>query len=322
MKTKRCRKCSAWMPQDADRCIRCGHEEVLGADSVQPIIWSPPGRGPGRIAGAWQLMKQSWKVLMLDKELLLFPLMSGIASLLVLATFVAGIYAAGPGREQAAINESGVWVMLFLYYFASYFVIVFFNAALVSCALIRFQGGNPTIADGLRAATERLFHIAAWAAVAATVGVILNALQRRANFVGRIVIAMLGAAWTIATYFVVPVLVVEKLGPVDAFRRSASLMKKTWGESLTSNVGIGVVGTAAAVAVMLAGGALAIALSKTAGVIAAGTVVVVTVAMVVLITLATSALGSIVLTALYLYAAEKKIPRAFDGMERFAFERE
>src|SRR5205807_7054495 len=112
-----------------------------------------------------------------------------------------------------------------------------------ACAMIRFRGGNPTIADGLRAARERITQIIAWAFLAATVGVALRIIAERVGFIGKIVIAILGAAWTVATYFVVPVLVVEKLGPYVALKRSTAIIKKTWGESLVSNVGIGLITT-------------------------------------------------------------------------------
>lgn len=332
---KRCMKCASMMPDDVTKCIKCGFESVqkpatapvtrvaapsTAAPSIPPIIWAHGGEKPGKLRGSWLLVKQSWRVLMLDKELLVFPLLSGIAAILVLATFAAGVFASGIADKEAAPDDMGVWVALFVYYFANYFVIVFFNSALVACALIRFQGGDPTVADGLKAAAARIPQIVAWALLAATVGVVLRMIQERVEFVGRIIIALLGAAWTIATYFIVPVLVVEKLGPVDAFRRSVSLMKETWGESLASNVGVGatvalvtfvflIVGVVATVGLFVVTGSF--------GVLIACAIVLL--ALLVLPTLVGSALNAIVLTALYLYAAEKKVPQAFEGLEQVAF---
>ena len=328
---KRCMKCAGMMPDDVTKCIKCGFESAprqapapvtrAVAPSIPPVIWSTArGERPGKIASSWLLVKQSWKVLMLDKELLVFPLLSGIAAILVLATFAAGVFASGLPQRQTPPNEVAVWMALFVYYFANYFVIVFFNSALVACALIRFQGGDPTVADGLKAATARIPQIVAWALLAATVGVILRVIQERVQFVGKIIIGLLGAAWTIATYFIVPVLVVEKAGPVDAFQRSVSLMKQTWGESLVSNVGVGAAVTLVTVLFLIVGGVATIGLfvvTNSIGVLIACAIVLM--ALLVLPMLVGSALNAIVLTALYLYAAEKKVPQAFDGLEQIAF---
>jgi hypothetical protein len=329
---KRCTKCNSLMPVDAAKCIKCGFEAGkktapvsatrAAPPPVEPINWSTAsGEKPGRIYGGWLLARQSWKVLMLDKELLMFPLVSGIACFLVLASFLGAAFAIGVTRSgSAAPSEATQWALVFAYYFLNYFVIVFFNSALVACAMIRFQGGDPTVADGMRAAGARLPQIVAWALLAATVGVVLRIIQERVEFVGKIVIGLLGAAWAIAVYFIVPVLVVEKLGPFDAVARSVTLMKQTWGESLVSNVGIGLVVMVATIVILLVGGAATIvifALSGSTAVLVIGGILIV--AFLVTASLIGSALNSIVLTALYLYAAEKKVPKAFDGVAQFAF---
>jgi hypothetical protein len=315
------------MPDDAPKCIKCGFvaaQQPAAAPAARPAVASlpsfAPGERPGRIRGAWLLSKQSWRVLLLDKELLVFPLLSGIACLLVLASFVAGVFATGIFQGEKAQSDAMVWVMGFGYYFANYFVIVYFNSALVACAMIRFQGGDPTVADGLRAASARLPQILAWVLLAATVGIVLRAIQERFEILGRIAVALLGAAWTIATYFIVPVLVVEKLGPFDALKRSATLMKQTWGESLASHVGIGAATSLITFLGVLLIGSASVALAvvtSNLGVLIAGGVVIA--AFLVLAALVSSALTTIVLSALYLYAAEKKAPQAFDGVAQFAF---
>lgn len=124
-------------------------------------------------------------------------------------------------------------------------------------------------------------------------------IEERVAFAGKIVVALLGAAWTIATYFVVPVLVVEKLGPVDAFKRSATILKKAWGESIVSNAGVGAVTFLVTLLLMIGTGIVAAVLAIQMSSLA--------------LALAGSALSSIVLSALYLYATENKLPEAFHG---------
>jgi hypothetical protein len=330
---KRCPKCTKLMPEDVTRCISCGFDSKAApaatiakpaapvskpaATVAKPVPASPaaPTAPPvkvGRFRNGLALAAQSWRVLMLDKSLLLFPLASGIACFVVLASFIGGGWAAGLGREDRQVSQALSFVLLFGWYFANYFVIVYFNSALVACAMIRFRGGSPKLADGLRAARERLGQIVAWAFFAASVGVVLRIVAERVGFLGKIVIALLGAAWTVATYFVVPVLVVEKLGPLDALKRSSAIIKKTWGESLVSNVGIGLVTTLLTVLAVIATGALTVVLAAklgSFGIAAAGAVLVLLI--IVASALVSSALSSIVLSASYLYATEGKVPKVF-----------
>lgn len=268
-----------------------------------------------RLANGWGLAKQSWRVLMLDKELLVFPFLSGICCLLVLGSFAVPLwnseYAAVLQEDHQTLDDPVAYVILFAFYFANYFVIVFFNSALVACAIIRFNDGNPTLGDGLRAASSRLPQILAWALVSATVGVILRAIESKSERVGRFVAGLLGMAWGIATFFVVPVLVVEKLGPVDAFKRSLAILRKSWGEALAANFGIGFISFLASLVAMipLIAGVVGFAAGNVAlGILGISTGIV----LLLLIALVTSALNAIVLGALYLYASEHRVPSQFD----------
>jgi len=306
---KKCPNCTSLMPDDVIRCIRCGFDSQPTDALVAPSAAAPR---KGRIRNGWTLASQSFRVLMLDKSLLVFPLLSGIASFLVLASFIGGVWASGLVDREETMNDATAWVLLFGYYFLNYFVIVFFNSALVACAMIRFRGGSPTLAAGLRAARERLAQIVAWALFAASVGVMLRMIEERVGFIGKIVIAVLGTAWTIATYFVVPVLVVEKLGPLDALKRSAEIIKKSWGESLVSNLGIGLVTTLVTMLLVVGTAIMTIVLAvKLASIAVALAGVALILVIIVLAALVSSALSSIALCASYLYATEGKVPRAF-----------
>jgi len=194
----------------------------------------------GSIANSWQLVKASARVLQLDRELLIFPVLSGTAALLVTASLVAPLAVTG-GWEIFA-REGGSYVAYvagFLFYLVQYTVVFFFNSALVGAALIRMNGGDPTVGDGLRIAMKRMPAILGYAALAATVGMALRFLSERAGFLGRIVIGLVGMGWNLATFLTVPVLVTHNVGPVDAVKESAGLFRRTWGEQVVGNVGMG-----------------------------------------------------------------------------------
>jgi len=193
-----------------------------------------------KLSRSWALVKASASVLQSDRELLVFPLLSGIASLIVAASFVLPILAGGVDPQQWSERGPATWLFTFAFYLVQYFVIIFFNAALVGAALIRLDGGDPTVADGLRIARSRLPQILGYAAISATVGMLLRALQERAGFLGRLIGGLFGVAWTVASFLVVPVLVTRRIGPWDAVMESGSLLKRSWGENLAGNAGIGI----------------------------------------------------------------------------------
>src|SRR5256884_5623978 len=133
--------------------------------------------------------------------------------------------------EQFHPNQSPMFLLgMFTLYVVNYFVIVFFNVALVGVANSRLMGGTWTFRDGIALAWERKGTILQWALVAATVGVILRTLEERMGLIGRLIMRLIGIAWALACYFVVPVLAFEDLTPIDAVKRSSKLFRDTWGE--------------------------------------------------------------------------------------------
>lgn len=272
-----------------------------------------------RMGRGWELVKQSFRVLQLDKELLLFPLISGVACLLVLASFAIPLWNtpyADVLREEGQVpNDPLAYVILFAFYFVNYLVIIYFNSALVACAIIRFKGGNPGLMDGIRAASSCLPQIVAWSAVSATVGLILRIIESRSEKAGQLAAALLGAGWSIATYFAVPILVVERVGPIEAVKRSLALLRKTWGEALGANLGLGLiffVVTLVALIPLIAAGALAAAGVASGSLVLIVIGVALFVVILLLISLISSALHAILLAAVYLYAKEGTVPSQFD----------
>lgn len=198
-----------------------------------------------KISRTFGLMKEAWGILRQDKELLVFPLLSGVCSLLVLATFAI------PMLEMASVQETagggnegqpvGLYLAVFCFYVVSYFVITFFNSAIIACAIIRMDGDDPTVGYGLRAAWRRLPVILGWSLLAGTVGFVLQIIEQRSEAAGRIVAGILGLAWTVTNFLSVPILVMENRGPLESLKHSARLLKDTWGEQIMGSFGFGVV---------------------------------------------------------------------------------
>ena len=132
-------------------------------------------------------------------------------------------------------------LLMIPFYIIAYFIAIFFNVAIVACATKRLDGGDPTFSYGISFAKSRLKYIFQWEIFAAIVGLILRAIQQRAGFVGKILVALAGLAWSIATYFVIPVIAFEEMTPLSAIERSTGILRKSWGEALISNVGMGLI---------------------------------------------------------------------------------
>lgn len=174
---------------------------------------------------------------------------SGIALLGVTAVMVVptGLGAAlGVGINLSDNEIQGiVYAALFIWYFLCTLVAVFCNAALISCALQSFSGRPPTIGSGFAAAAKRLPQILGGSLLAATVGVILQAVEslltEKLGFFGDLLSGIFSALWGVATYFAIPVVVTEDVGPIRAIKRSSALLRRSWGESLAGSGGLGLI---------------------------------------------------------------------------------
>ncbi len=203
------------------------------------------------------LIKMSWGVLKQDRELIAFPVLAALSVGIVAGLFGVVAYSGGLFDRLDAASEAraaeqlttGDWILMAAFYLTVTFVGIFFNAALVAAALERLRGGNPTVASGLRVAAARWPAIFGWAVIATTVGLILRSIRERSGgILGRILASLVEGVWAYVTFFVVPVLVVEGVGPLEAIRRSGALFRNSWGQQVTAAFGFGLVYSLAAAA--------------------------------------------------------------------------
>jgi hypothetical protein len=257
----------------------------------------------GRIGRSFQLVGQSYRILMQDKELMILPLISGAIIVVVVASFA---FAFGLNASRVERHGADAYLPLFLMYVAAYAIGIFFQAAVVAGATERMRGGDPTVASALAAAGRRLGPILMWAVVAGTVGMVIRAILDRVGFVGRIVASLLGAAWSLATFFVVPVLVLEEHSIGESFTRSVNVFKQTWGETVVGGTSLGAVAVCAWVTLVAVVGLLAYVGT---GMIALVVMGVGAVSLMVFF----SALQGVYVASLYRYATEGHGPSGVDG---------
>jgi len=270
----------------------------------------------GKFSRSWELVKQSFAILRSDRQLMLFPVLSAVSCFVVTAVIATGgAFLLLPARAAAIAagerfnpNQSPMFLLgMFTLYVVNYFVIVFFNVALVAVANSRLMGGSWTFKDGLELAWERKGTILEWALVAATVGVLLRTLEERLGLIGRLIMRIIGIAWTLACYFVVPVLAFEDLTPIDALKRSSKLFRDTWGEKVIGGFSLSMV----SLVLMLPGIGLPIAAAFLAGINGMMVGLILMVLYFLVLSVFMSAVGGIFNAALYRYACFKQVPPAF-----------
>ena len=196
-----------------------------------------------RVSNGWTIATNSFKVLKENRQLIIFPILSGISIILILASFCVALLGLS-GWELNQISEPGrvmSYAIFFVFYIVNYFVIVFFNMALVHCTSLYFKGEEVTIKKGIDFSMSRIGSILGWAVFAGIFGGILKIIQENAGSVGKIITGLVGIVWSIATFFVVPVIAYENVGPLAAFKKSASLMKEKWGESIGAGFSFGLI---------------------------------------------------------------------------------
>ena len=223
----------------------------------------------GKMKNGLELSKQSWGALRQNRQLIVFPILSGIVMTIVSILFL--IPAAGLVQtilDTGAVTQAQVWPgigLLFLYYLIASIVVIFSNAALVGANKRLLEGQSASVGDGLRIAFSHFGTIVKYALITATVGVLVRLIIRFGDKSDNIVVALLSlvvggalaAAWGLAVFFAIPVMVFEDLNVRDSLKRSVDIFKQTWGEGFTGDVVIGGLSCLVYLAIFLVGGGLA-----------------------------------------------------------------
>ena len=284
----------------------------------------------GRLSRGWSMAKASFTVLKQYPKLAILPAMSGAIFLLVAGVVLASLL---PQLGLAHNTTSSIWnwlgdgkspsIWFYVAGFAVVFVMtamaIFFNVALIHCALRAHAGEQPSIRAGLAAAVSLLPQILGWALVTTTIGIVLNmitdALKDYLGFLGGLLGGLLELSWAVITYFVVPVLVTEKIGPIAAVKRSAAVLRSKWGESLAGEARIGLLGTLFFLlsALIFAGGA-ALVFSKGAMAMAGiGVILMVLGVLAAIVSMVVvQTLSTIFQSGVYIYATTGQVPPSLD----------
>ncbi|MEK7463504.1 MAG: DUF6159 family protein [Patescibacteria group bacterium] len=270
----------------------------------------------GRFKASKIIVRESWNILKQEREIMWFPVISSLTTTVALLIIGIIYYAVVLGGNLSGLNfennafSSNVLVYggLLIYYIVIFFIANFFQAGLFIIVNGRFSGQNLSFSDGIRGAKAHIGKIFAWSVINATVGMILRIISDKSKLIGKIVAAVLGGAWAILTYFSLPSLVIGNMSVKDSFKESAAIIRKTWGESLIINFGVGLFfmlitffTTVIAIGICI--------LVPTFYVLVLVTILFVV--FIIVVSIISTTLGSIFKLALFTYARTGQIPQGF-----------
>jgi hypothetical protein len=274
------------------------------------------------IGRGWEMSKLSMSVVKKDPELMVYMIIAGVMSLACLVGMSIPQFL----EMEWAVNTDGSFTGAYLgFTFVAYMVlsiiVVFWNCAIIANANIRLTGGDPTFADGVNAALKRLPIIIVWGIIAGTVGLLLKALEGAARSsdndamraLASIIHFLGGLAWWVMTFFMIPHLILEGQSVGDALQSSKKTFYSTWGETITSGLGIGLIGFLIAVPL------LAVTLGLT---VVAGPVGLFFGAIAIGLLIAwTNAAEQVAVVALYRFAKDGQMPKIYqdNGMQVYTF---
>ncbi len=277
-----------------------------------PIVLN--GQKVGRLRASFILLKETLRFFWADKEMLWIPIITSIMQLFLIGVAVitvvipSGIFSAI--ESETATLTPAEYGYMFLFYVIGAFSVAFAQAAITHIVYTRVHGGNATLGSGLSVACSHAGSLFIWACITSTVGMILRAIAERSQLFMKIIVAILGVAWSVLTYFVVSAIVIEKKDALDAIRHSGVTFRRTWGETLVTNisfslaiiVGFLVLTIALIGLIVVSGGSVEV-------LIISGILFIVAI---LVMSLVSSVLDSVLRTLLYVYANEGTVPPNFN----------
>jgi hypothetical protein len=299
-----------------------------------------------RFTNSWRLFKRSLSVMAAHPKLLFFPVVMSLCTFAILLFFLAPVALQPTGhkytesahweavansvftkesmdraaatssneqtRESLRLTPRGM-VYVAVLYFVAMFLGTFFSTAFYHEILSALQGGNVSVSSGLRFAASKLPTILMWSLFAGAVGYLIKLLEERVGLIGKWVLRLIGISWSLAAVFAIPIIVAEdEKNPVAILKRSAATLKKTWGESLAGFVGIQFGGMLVILStvILFVVGAIVSAYYQAPWLILGLSVLWIVCLFAFFYTL--SVASNIYRCALYLFAAQGRIPGYFD----------
>jgi len=284
--------------------------------SKPPVIIH--GQKTGRFRASWLLFKESWRFFKADPELFWVPIIFGVLCLVSVAVLVGLLVVGLVGYEVAITGDIDEippplqYGFIFLFYVACAFTYALSQASVVHTVFTRVRGGDATLGESIKMAFSFSGSLFIWSLITSTVGIILYIISEKSKLFSKIVVWLLGATWSVLTYFVVTAVVLEKQTAYSAIKRSGQVFKTTWGETFVSNISLGLTFFLAHIVALLAfiGFIVVAAVLNMTNLYIVGFVLYAI--WLFMATFVHEVLHAVLKTLLFIYATEEKTPENFD----------
>jgi hypothetical protein len=201
------------------------------------------------IGRGWKMSKLSMSVVKKDPELLVYMIICGFLSLVAMIGISMPQYLGQSWATDSEGNMTPAYMgFVFLGYMAISIIVTFWNSAIVANSHIRLTGGDPKFMDGVSVAMSKIHIIIIWGIIAGTVGLLLKMLNQAARdqkggaAIFAMILTAIGAAiWWMMTFFMIPHMIIEGKGLGESLKSSKAMFYKSWGENITSGMGIGLI---------------------------------------------------------------------------------
>lgn len=274
------------------------------------------GKRIGRMRASWLLFKESWRFLAADKELVLIPVVVLFLNLCLLGVVIGGTVLLTQNSENPLFTGDTLhsldYFVLFLVYVVGAFTLALSQAAITHTVYTRLHNNDARLSDSIKVALSHAGTLFVWALITSTVGIVLRMISERSQIVGKIVSSLMGAAWAIATFFVIPAIVIDKKGAVESIPFSITTFKRTWGETIVSNVTLGLFFFLAHMLALISVIGMIILGVQLENLVIILLAILIGISWLVIAILAQAALEGVIKTVLYIYATHAATPTNFN----------
>ena len=272
------------------------------------------GQKIGRMRASFILFKETFRFFWADKEMIWVPIITSLMQLFLIGLAVVTVIIPAGIFNSADTETTGLTLFeygyVFLFYVIGAFTVSFTQATITHIVYTRVHGGNATLGNGLRVACAHAGNLFVWACITSTVGLILRAIAERSQLLMKLLVMVLGAVWSVLTYFVVPAIIIDNKSAVSGIRHSGTVFKRTWGETIVSNISFSLVMFVMFFVLAIAFVGLVVVTGGSAGmVVVSGSIFMIAIFVLILIH---SVLDSVLRTLLYVYANEGTVPVDFN----------
>ena len=275
------------------------------------------GKRIGKLRASYLLFKESWRFLASDKEMLFIPVIATLLNLFLFGILIAigAMVASAQGTPLFTGDQlTGLdYLFIFFFYVIGAFTLSLSQAGIINTVYTRIHGGNATLGESLKVAFSHSGSLLVWSAITSTVGLVLNAIAERSALVGKIIAGLIGAGWNVVTFFVIPAMVIDRKSAFASIPHSLRVFKRTWGETLVSNISLGVFFFAAHMLVLLSFVGLIIMGASTHSLALIILAIIAVIIWIIIASLVQSALTGVLKTLLYVYATEQVVPLNFNA---------